>query len=300
MYGQGRILGKYMDKTKQNVAALGALTIVAVGIFFWGLYYLLGSPLVRGGMDVIVSLPNGGGMKRGDRVTLQGVEIGSVKDIELQGKQGVSATLRLNSSMPIPADTRATVTGDVFGAHTVELIPGDAVVKLEKGDTIRGLTAPALTDAAVEISGQARDVLNRATALLSPQAIADMHATAAVLPGSAEQLRAAFIELRLASAAMRRTAESLEEAKTGQKLNAAISRVDSTARALTQVAVSMEKSLGSLQSVFSKIDRGDGTLGRLVNDTSLYSNLNGAARDIRSLAADMKTNPKRYLTIEVF
>lgn len=289
-----------MDKTKQNVAALGALTIVAVGIFFWGLYYLLGSPLVRGGMDVIVSLPNGGGMKRGDRVTLQGVEIGSVKDIELQGKQGVSATLRLNSSMPIPADTRATVTGDVFGAHTVELIPGDAVVKLEKGDTIRGLTAPALTDAAVEISGQARDVLNRATALLSPQAIADMHATAAVLPGSAEQLRAAFIELRLASAAMRRTAESLEEAKTGQKLNAAISRVDSTARALTQVAVSMEKSLGSLQSVFSKIDRGDGTLGRLVNDTSLYSNLNGAARDIRSLAADMKTNPKRYLTIEVF
>lgn len=289
-----------MDKTKRNVAALGALTIVAVGIFFWGLYYLLGSPLVRGGMDVIVSLPNGGGMKRGDRVTLQGVEIGSVKDIELQGKQGVSATLRLNSSMPLPADTRATVTGDVFGAHTVELIPGDAVVKLEKGDTIRGLTAPALADAAVEISAQARDVLNRATALLSPQAIADVHATAAVLPGSAEQLRAAFIELRLASAAMRRTAEGLEEARTGQKLNAAISRVDSTANALTQVAASMEKSLGSLQSVFSKIDRGDGTLGRLVNDTSLYSNLNGAARDIRSLAADMKTNPKRYLTIDVF
>jgi phospholipid/cholesterol/gamma-HCH transport system substrate-binding protein len=289
-----------MDKTKRNVAALGALTIVAVGIFFWGLYYLLGSPLVRGGMDVVVALPNGGGMKRGDRVTLQGVHIGSVKDIELQGKQGVSATLRLNSSMPLPADTRATVTGDVFGAHTVELIPGDAVVKLEKGDTIRGLTAPALTDAAVEISAQARDVLNRATALLSPQAIADVHATAAVLPGSAEQLRAAFIELRLASAAMRRTAEGLEEAKTGQQLNAAISRVDSTARALTQVAASMEKSIGSLQSVFNKIDRGDGTLGRLVNDTSLYSNLNGAARDIRSLATDMKANPKRYLTIDVF
>ena len=289
-----------MDKTKRNVAALGALTIVAVVIFFWGLYYLLGSPLVRGGMDVVVSLPNGGGMKRGDRVTLQGVEIGSVKDIELQGKQGVAAILRLNSSMPLPADTRATVTGDVFGAHTIELIPGDAVVKLEKGDTIRGLTAPALVDAAVEISAQARDVLGRATSLLSPEAIADVHATARVLPGSAEQLRAAFIELRLASAAMRRTAEGLEAARTGEQLSAALSRVDSTAQALTQVAASMEKSLGSLQSVFGKIDRGDGTLGRLVNDTSLYSNLNGAARDIRSLATDMKANPKRYITIDVF
>jgi phospholipid/cholesterol/gamma-HCH transport system substrate-binding protein len=289
-----------MDKTKRNVAALGALTIVAVVIFFWGLYYLLGSPLVRGGMDVVVSLPNGGGMKRGDRVTLQGVEIGSVKDIELQGRRGVAAILRLNNSMPLPADTRATITGDVFGAHTVELIPGNAVVKLEKGDTIRGLTAPALTDAAVELSAQARDVLNRATSLLSPEAVANVHATAAVLPGSAEQLRAAFNELRMASAALRRTAEGLEEAKTGQQLNTAIGRVDESARALTQVAASMEKSLGSLQSVFAKIDRGDGTLGRLVNDTSLYSNLNGAARDIRSLATDMKANPKRYLTIDVF
>jgi phospholipid/cholesterol/gamma-HCH transport system substrate-binding protein len=289
-----------MDKTKRNVAALGLLTIVAVVVFFWGLYYLLGSPLVRGGMDVVVSLPNGGGMKRGDRVTLQGVEIGSVKDIELMGRQGVAAILRLNSSMPLPADTRATVTGDVFGAHTIELIPGDAVVKLEKGDTIRGLTAPALTDAAAELSAQARDVLNRATSLLSPEAVANVHATAAVLPGSAEQLRAAFNELRMASAALRRTAEGLEEAETGQQLNAAIGRVDESARALTQVAASMEKSLGSLQSVFGKIDRGDGTLGRLVNDTSLYSNLNGAARDIRLLATDMKANPKRYITIDVF
>jgi len=289
-----------MDKTKRNVAALGLLTIVAVVVFFWGLYYLLGSPLVRGGMDVVVSLPNGGGMKRGDRVTLQGVEIGSVKDFELQGSKGVAAILRLNTAMPLPADTRATVTGDVFGAHTIELIPGDAVVKLEKGDTIRGLTAPALTDAAAELSAQARDVLNRATSLLSPEAVANVHATAAVLPGSAEQLRAAFNELRMASAALRRTAEGLEEAETGQQLNAAIGRVDESARALTQVAASMEKSLGSLQSVFGKIDRGDGTLGRLVNDTSLYSNLNGAARDIRSLATDMKANPKRYITIDVF
>lgn len=288
-----------MDKTKRNVAALGLLTIVAVGVFFWGLYYLLGSPLVRGGMDVMVALESGGGMKRGDRVTLQGVEIGSVKEIELVPK-GVVATLRLNGSYPLPADTKATLTGDVFGAHTLELIPGDANVKLEKGDTIRGMNAPQLTDAAVELSAQARDVLNRATLLLSPEAVANVHATAAVLPSSAEQLRAAFAELRMASAALRRTAEGLEEAKTGQQLNAAISRVDSTARALASVASSMDRSLGSLQSVFSKIDRGDGTLGRLVNDTSLYSNLNGAARDIRALATDMKANPKRYLTIDVF
>lgn len=288
-----------MDKTKRNLAALGALTIVAIVLFFWGLYYLLGSPVLRGGMDVVVSLPTGGGMKRGDRVTLQGVEIGSVKDIELR-PNGVSATLRLNERYPLPADTRATVTGDVFGAHTLELIPGTAIVKLEKGDTLGGMMAPALTDAAVELSASARTTLQRANELLNPQAVANLHATAAVLPASAEQLRSAFAELRLASAALRRTAEGLEDAKTGQQLNAAIGRVDETARALKDVATSMDRSLVSLNSVFAKIDRGDGTLGKLVNDTSLYFNLNGAARDIRALAEDMKANPRRYLTIDVF
>lgn len=289
-----------MDKTKRNIAALGVLTVIAIGIFFWGLYYLLGSSVLRGGMEVVVVMPTGGGVKRGDRVLLQGVEVGSVREIELLGRPGVAATLRLNDQIPLPADTRATVSGDVFGAHTVELVPGSALVKVEKGDTLSGIIAPALADAAVGLSESARDVLLRANQLLAPEAVANLHATTAILPASAEQLRAAFTELRLAAAALRRTTEGLEEARTGEALASAIGRVDESARALTAVAASMERSVGSLESVMAKIDQGTGTLGRLVNDTSLYAELSGAARDIRALATDMRTNPRRYLTIEVF
>src|SRR5574339_1153298 len=105
-----------MDKTKRNVAALGALTILAVALFVFGLYYLLGSPLLKGGMNVVVLLESGGGLKRGDRVTLQGVNVGSVRSVELNGPQGVTATLRLDDDLPLPADTRASGMGDVFGA----------------------------------------------------------------------------------------------------------------------------------------------------------------------------------------
>lgn len=289
-----------MENTKRNVAALGALTILAIGLFVFGLYYLLGSPLLKGGMDVIVLLQSGGGLKRGDRVTLQGVNVGSVRSVRLNGPQGVTATLRLDDDLPLPADTRASVRGDVFGAHTVELIPGTAMVKLEKGDTLRGATETALAEAATELSASARSVLTRADSLLSPQAVSDIHATAAILPGSAEQLRAAFIELRLAAAALKRTTESLDEARTGPMLAAAIGRIDESARAMSAVAAQMERSLAPLQSVFTKVDQGQGTLGRLVNDTSLYSELNGAARELRALATDIKANPKRYITVEIF
>lgn len=289
-----------MDNTKRNVAALGALTVLAVGLFVFGLYYLLGSPLLKGGMDVVVMLESGGGLKRGDRVTLQGVNVGAVRSVQLNGPQGVTATLRLNDDLPLPADTRANVVGDVFGAHTVELLPGTAMVKLEAGDTLRGMNEPALAEAATELSATARSVLVRADSLLSPRAVADIHATTSILPSSAEQLRAAFIELRLAAAALKRTTQSIDQANTGPALAAAISRMDSTARAVSLVAEQMERSLAPLQSVFAKVDQGRGTLGLLVNDTSLYAELNGAARELRALATDIKANPKRYLTVEVF
>jgi phospholipid/cholesterol/gamma-HCH transport system substrate-binding protein len=289
-----------MENTKRNVAALGALTILAVIMFVFGLYYLLGSPLLKGGMDVVVMLESGGGLKRGDRVTLQGVNVGSVRSVALNGPQGVTAVLRLDDDLPLPADTRASVIGDVFGAHSVELLPGTAMVKLEAGDTLRGMNMPALAQSAAELSTTARNVLIRADSLLSPQAVRDIHETTSILPGSAEQLRAAFIELRLAAAALKRTTESLDEAKTGPALAAAIGRIDESARAMSAVAAQMERSLGPLQSVFNKVDQGQGTLGKLVNDTSLYAELNGAARELRALATDIKANPKRYITVEIF
>lgn len=289
-----------MDKRKRNVFALGVLTVLAAAVFFWGFYYLLGTPVLKGGMDVIVRLEHGAGLKRGDRVQLQGVEVGSVKSVGLGGAAGVIAILRLNDKIPLPADTRASVSGDVFGAHAIELVPGTALVKLEPGDTISGVQAPALAEIAGQLSTRATGLITRADSLLSPQTVRDLQSTAAVLPSSALELRAAFVELRLAAAALRRTTEEVETAKSGEALRAVLSRVDQSAIALTATANAMERSVGSLESVFRKIDLGQGTLGRLVNDTTLYFQLNGAAREIRVLAADVRANPRRYINLEIF
>jgi phospholipid/cholesterol/gamma-HCH transport system substrate-binding protein len=289
-----------MDKKKRNVAALGALTVLAIVVFFWGFYYLLGNPVLKGGMDLVVALENGAGLKRGDRVELQGVEVGSVKSVGLEGSQRVISVLRLNDKLPLPADTRARVSGDVFGAHAVELVPGTAMVKLEDGDTISGMSTPQLAEMAGELSTRATGLLTRADSLLSSETVRDLRATASVLPSSALELRAAFTELRLASAALRRTAEEVEGARTGAALQSAVTRVEESARALTGTASALERSASSLASVIRKIDNGQGTLGRLVNDSTLYFEFFGAAREIRTLAADVRARPRRYINLEIF
>jgi phospholipid/cholesterol/gamma-HCH transport system substrate-binding protein len=289
-----------MDKRKRNLAAVGALAVVATLIFVWGLYWMLGTPVLRGGMDVTVTLSDGGGLKRSDPVQVQGVQVGTVSRVQLSPRGGVLVDLRLNDNLALPADTRAVVRGDVFGAHIVQLIPGDAVVSLSPNDTIRGGASPELSQIATDLGARVESVLTSADRLLSPDAVRDVHATASVLPAGAQELRAAFAELRLASAALRRTAENVEGAEAGTALSGAISEVEQSARALTLAAGQMEVSLESFASVMNKIDSGSGTLGRLVNDESAYDELSNTLREMRALAADIRERPSRYINVRIF
>jgi phospholipid/cholesterol/gamma-HCH transport system substrate-binding protein len=290
-----------MDKRKRNLMAIGLLTIVACAIFFWGLFWMLGTPVFRGGTDVTLLLTDGGGLKRSDRVQLQGVQVGTVRSIDLHPQGGVVVGLRLErEDLALPTDTRATISGDVFGAHVVDLIPGTSGISISPGDTLRGATSPQLTQMASDLGSRIESVLINADLLLSPAAVADVHATAAVLPASAQELRAAFAELRLASIALRRTAENVEGAEAGTALRGAISEVELSAQAFTAAAGRLEQSLGSFASVMEKIDSGSGTLGRLVNDESAYDELNNTLREMRALAADIRERPGRYINVRVF
>ncbi|MGH7554169.1 MAG: MlaD family protein [Longimicrobiales bacterium] len=289
-----------MDKRNRNIMALGVLTILGAVGFVAALYYLLGTPVLRGGMDVLVALQDGGGLKRGDRVRLQGVDVGSVRGVRLDERTGVLAEIRLRDDIVLSADSRASVMGDVFGAHSTELTQGVSPVKLEENDTIRGASAPAPLEMAAGLGAQARSILSSADSLLSPETIADVRATAAVLPSGAQELRAAFTELRLAAAAFRRTAENVESARAGELATGAVAEVERGARALTAAANAMERSIGSLESVLTKIDRGNGTLARLVNDSSLYLQFNETMREMGALATDIRERPGRYINIKIF
>lgn len=289
-----------MEIRGRHVTALGLLVLAAAVLFTWGMFFLQGRPVLGGGLQVLVVLEDGAGLKRGDRVQLQGVEVGAVRGVRLEAPGRVLAELVVDGDLQLPADTRAWVVGDVFGAHVVELVPGTAMVKLEAGDTIRGEAAPELPAMMVELGGKARAVLARADSLLSPAAIRDMHATAAVLPASAQELRAAFAELRRAAESLRRSSEAAESAGAGPALASALREIEASAKSFSAAAEAMERSLGSLASVLAKVDAGEGTLGRLVNDSTLYGELHGAIREMRALAADIRERPERYVRIEIF
>jgi phospholipid/cholesterol/gamma-HCH transport system substrate-binding protein len=289
-----------MDHQIRNLTALGLLVIVAAVVFIWGFFFLMGDPLLAGGDEVVVVMDDGAGLNRGDRVQLHGVQVGTVRRVELRPGERVHVKIKVDNGVRLPADTRALSRADVFGATTVELLPGDALVMLQGGDTIRGYAQTTLPDLAAELGGQARGLLASADSLLSPQAVADLRATASVLPATAQQLQAAFSELAAAAVAFRRMAEELENARPGEGTAETLAEMRATAQAATTALTTMDLSLHSFASVMAKIDRGEGSLGRLVNDTTLYGDLTATIREVRDLTADVKDNPGRYLSVRIF
>src|SRR5690606_40043317 len=113
-----------MEIRTRNVTGLGLLVLVAIGVFVWGLYYLLGDPVLSGGTRIYLALEDGAGLKRGDRVYLNGVDVGLVRSGSLGDAGRAVVELRLAEEVRLPADTPATVAGAASGAHTVDLVPG--------------------------------------------------------------------------------------------------------------------------------------------------------------------------------
>jgi phospholipid/cholesterol/gamma-HCH transport system substrate-binding protein len=62
----------------------------------------------------------------------------------------------------------------------------------------------------------------------------------------------------------------------------------------------LDRSSKSLESVMARVDRGEGTLGKLTRDDKLYNNLNEAAVNFSKLAEDIRKQPRKYVNLKIF
>lgn len=277
----------------------GAIAVVVA------LFLLTDPGTFRGRYYVSTVVEDAGGIRKGDPVQLRGVNVGRVRSFEIV-PGGVEVRLELEQEYAIPADSRVVLrSAGLLGGLVADVVPGTSEEPLEDGDVLPSSTGtPGLEDVATELSGQAEDVLARAQALLSDE-------TVGAVGGSTQRLESLLTELdalateqrgevRALTASLRRSAAGVEAAATQEELRVAIARTDSITRQLDVAAASLTEASASLATVMQRIEAGEGTLGRLTTDESLYDNLNATAVELRTLAQDIRENPKRYINVSVF
>ncbi len=67
-----------------------------------------------------------------------------------------------------------------------------------------------------------------------------------------------------------------------------------------KTVANVDKTMAELHGVASKINSNEGSLGKLINDSSLYYNLNNASKNADRLLIDLKANPKEYVHFSIW
>jgi phospholipid/cholesterol/gamma-HCH transport system substrate-binding protein len=248
-----------------------------------------------------------GGVRRGDPVQMRGVIVGRVSGFEMTPQGRVDIQLEIEPGWQIPRDSRVQLAGaGLFGGRTVSIMPGSGPLA-QNGDTLPSLESSGgdIMGAAGDLADQAGDLVDRLGSLLDTGTVSSVQGTTREVLGLAREFRAVVAEqkdeISRLTASLNRTATGLEDVgSAGEGVASSVARADSLLASLGATSQRLDKVLGDLDTVIGRMARGEGTLGRLSQDPSLYQNLDSAVVSLNALLVDVRENPKRYVTIEIF
>ena len=289
---------------RRDEISVGILTIVAVAILILGGLWLVRGQLKRG-YPLFVRFSWGHSVKQGQGVVLAGVTVGYVADVRLNPDGLLDVDLIVQNQYRIPK----TAVAEVYPVG----IFGDVIVALKADKPGTSFFGPGDTLPSRIAAGNGLDAL---------QARADT--IAGSLSRITKTLEAELVaangihELRQTITNMNRLVTSIESAVNEQNKNvsatlatvrnavdsAEISKTLKEARNTAANADSLMQRLSSnstqLQAVLARLERGEGTAGKLMRDSLLYTDTRNLIAHMDSLVVDFRKNPKKYVKLSIF
>ena len=295
-----------MDLTYKQEVGVGALVLAGLTLFVIGLFWFSGRSIRHKGVYAQVVFTNVAGLKEGDPVLVSGVKVGRVSKVSLRRVGSVTVTLELSGEERPRADASATISSlDFFGAKFVDYIPGSKDEFLPTTSVIVGTKSQELTDIASGVATRANELLGHATGLVSDQLAEDIHntlvATQRGMVALTEVTKGPLVTQSTNSlAAVERVMARLDTLLGSANVKGAGLRFDTLSANLQHLTGELSQSTRALNDLLGKVNRGEGTLGKLASDTLLYGNLNRTLAALTKLLDDLRERPGRYLTVKVF
>ena len=290
-----------MDLTYKQEIGVGALVLMGLAVFTVGLFWLTGRSIKSSGIRTEVVFANVSGLKQGDPVMVSGVKKGRVQSVKLERVGRVKVVLELSSDVKPHIDASAVVgSTDFFGARFVDFSPGDDQKPLlPDGHPITGTAPPALMDVATGVATRANELIGNASGIVNQQLAEDIHNTLLATQrglnvlteaGSGQMIRQTTATLASVERVMARIDTILGNGK----------RIDSLGANITDLTNELSHATASLNGLLDKANKGEGTLGKLASDSTLYNDLHRTLNALTDLLTDLKERPGRYVHVKVF
>jgi len=286
-----------MDLTYKQEVGVGAIVLIGVVVFLVGMFYLTGRSLRAGGISVDVMFQSVAGLKQGDPVLVSGVKKGRVARVALERVKSVRVTIELTKDVAPHIDASAAVAAlDLFGAKFIDYNPGAREELLARGRVITGSNSPDITDVAQGVANRANELMENAANIVSDRLGEDIHNTLVVTQRAMNTLANApegpFIKqttrtLQATERVMERV-DSMLGSGTG-------ANIDSISKNLARLTDHLGHTTSALDTLLSRMNRGQGTLGKMASDTMMYHDLHELSVALTGLLTDLKEHPDKYV-----
>jgi phospholipid/cholesterol/gamma-HCH transport system substrate-binding protein len=292
-------------KTRDEVL-VGLIVTAAIVVTVLGSLWLARGGLSKG-YPLYAKFPWGAGLKQGQPVLLVGVNVGYVDQVDLHQDGTLVTTLRIQKDYKVPVTSKATVVPNgIFGDQAVAVTPSKPDPRSFKpNDTIPiGPSSPGIAQLTSKADSIASSV-NAVTAALQHEFVAsggirDMRnaigATnrlvtefAAIANEQSRQLSATLTSLRRATTAI-----------DPAKVDSTVSNLRTASANMAEMSSQLKETSGKLDAIIAKVDSGNGSAAKLLNDPGVYNDVRQLLQRMDSLVADIKKNPKRYINVKVF
>lgn len=282
-----------MNDTKILEIKVGITILVGLTLFVLSIVWLKGITFKPNTFQTTIVFRNTAGLQIGDPVTVSGLKVGKVTDIELEA-DSVIVYVSLSNSVSLQSDASATMTSvDFFGGKRIELITGRSDKSFDISNRLSGLREPDLTELTSQLREIASDVKGTLekvdSVLIGVQSFVGDKSVIASLKKAIYNLDSTTAKLKFIvdksdskiDSVLSRLSASTKILKT--VIEKTDVRLDTTFSNITLVTSTIENLTSSLDSIVAKVRSGEGNLGKMVYDESVYLRLNNAAAQFDSL-----------------
>jgi phospholipid/cholesterol/gamma-HCH transport system substrate-binding protein len=303
-----------------NETKVGILTIVALTLLIVGFNFLKGKNVFSHEKHLYAVFSDLGSLRKSNEVKMKGLPVGAVYDYQEIDKNlsGIIVTITMKRNVNIPKDSKATIESELLGSTYLNIAQGSSTDFLQDGDTlVTDRTTSLISDVKAQINPtltRVRDVLDSLKQALGGLNNIFEKDTKGNIQDIIRNLKETTISLnKLLNAETGALAATLENAnsisnnlkKNNDSITATISSIKRAADKFSNLEVqpsvdSLKASIVAFKNLITKFSTNDGTLGLLMNDRSLYDQLNKLALGLEILVDDLRVNPKRYTGSLIF
>jgi phospholipid/cholesterol/gamma-HCH transport system substrate-binding protein len=296
--------------SRRKEIQVGLTVLVALAILIWSLAWLKEYQLNAGQRVWTVQFPEAGGLAESDEVQVNGIRKGNVRSMKLVGDK-VIVELNLANDIVVTRDSRVAIRNvGLMGEKVIAVELRATGAPYRPGEVIPGEYEKDMGQMMGEMAGTIESVrglsehLENVAAMLEPRG--SLARTIENFQNTSEELHLVVSENR---ASVRETMKNFSDASrtarnltTGREaeLARAIDRFSAAAEKMDVLATRLDSLRTVIHTVAQKVEGGEGTLGKMVNDDQLYAELNASVKSMKALIEDVKAHPKKYFKFSVF